>query len=228
MRGRFAAICLALLASHANLYADNLEVSGMGVGSFAIPVTSMKEARFKATLRQQYDFSCGSAALATLLSYHYGQVVSEQAVFEKMFAAGDQEKIRKEGFSLLDMKNYLKTYGYEADGFELPLRTLQEAALPAIVLVSDKGYQHFVVVKGLQDGRILLGDPSGGSRAMSIPAFEAIWSNKVLFVIHNQRQMAKFNQVADWQAMPKAPIGQGLNLDGSSFMALDKLGPSDF
>jgi predicted double-glycine peptidase len=209
-------------------HADTLDLSGMGFGSFAMKVTSLKEARFKATLRQQYDFSCGSAALATLLSHHYGQPASEQMIFEEMFASGDQEKIRKQGFSLLDMKNFLKKRGFDADGFELPLATLQKSGLPAIVLVSDKGYQHFVVIKGLRDGRILLGDPAGGSRALSIAAFEALWSNKVLFVIHNRRDKAQFNLAADWQVNPRAPLSQGVNLEGLGFLALTKFGPGDF
>lgn len=228
MRHPLFAIGLVVLLSQETLHADTLHLAGMGVGNFSIPLTSLKAARFKATLRQQYDFSCGSAALATLLTHHYGQAVTEQVVFDAMFVDGEQEKIRKEGFSLLDMKNFLKKRGFEADGFELPLHTLHSASLPAIVLVNDKGYQHFVVVKGMQDGRILLGDPSGGARAMSIAAFESIWSNKVLFVIHNQRQLARFNQLADWQVTPKAPIPQGLSLDGSGFMAMQKFSPGDF
>ena len=219
---------IAAMTLTAVAQAGTLDISGMGFGTYAVKVTSLKEARFKATLRQQYDFSCGSAALATLLTHHYGQAMTEQDIFEEMFAGGNQEKIRKEGFSLLDMKNFLKKQGYEADGFELPLHTLQTSGLPAIVLVSDKGYQHFVVIKGIQEGRILLGDPSGGSRAMSIAAFEAIWSNKVLFVIHNRRAIARFNQAADWQTNPKAPMRNGFNLDGLGFMALTKFGPGDF
>ena len=228
MQRYLAAISIAAMTLTAVAQADTLDISGMGFGAYAVKVTSLKEARFKATLRQQYDFSCGSAALATLLTHHYGQAMTEQVIFEEMFAGGNQEKIRKEGFSLLDMKNFLKKQGYEADGFELPLNTLMASGLPAIVLVSDKGYQHFVVIKGIQEGRILLGDPSGGARAMSIAAFEAIWSNKVLFVIHNRRTIARFNQVADWQTNPKAPMRNGFNLEGLSFMALTKFGPGDF
>ena len=228
MQRYLAAISIAAMTLTAVAQADTLDISGMGFGAYAVKVTSLKEARFKATLRQQYDFSCGSAALATLLTHHYGQAMTEQVIFEEMFAGGNQEKIRTEGFSLLDMKNFLKKQGYEADGFELPLNTLMVSGLPAIVLVSDKGYQHFVVIKGIQEGRILLGDPSGGARAMSIAAFEAIWSNKVLFVIHNRRTIARFNQVADWQTNPKAPMRNGFNLEGLSFMALTKFGPGDF
>ena len=38
--------------------------------SYSAPGVSMKEQRFQKTLHQQYDFSCGSAALATLLTHH--------------------------------------------------------------------------------------------------------------------------------------------------------------
>ncbi len=41
-----------------------------------------------------------------------------------MFERGDQAKIRKEGFSMLDMKRYLESLGLRADGFELPVDRL--------------------------------------------------------------------------------------------------------
>ena len=41
-----------------------------------------------------------------------------------MYNNGDQARIRKEGFSLLHMRPYLRSQGYEADGFELPLDKL--------------------------------------------------------------------------------------------------------
>jgi uncharacterized protein len=84
------------------------------------------------------------------------------------------------------------------------------------------------VVKGLRNGRILLGDPAGGARAMSVAAFEAIWVNRVLFVIHNQRQLARFNQPSDWQHQPVAPLAKGLSFEGLGFLAVTKLGPADF
>ena len=62
--------------------------------------------------------------------------------------------------------------------------------MPAIVLLNDRGYRHFVVVKGLRNVRVLLGDPARGTRAMSRARFEALWDNRVLFVIHNRREIA--------------------------------------
>lgn len=216
------------LALVLGVHADTLELSGVAGGRFMVPVTSLKEAKFKATTRQQYDFSCGSAALATLLTHHYNYPVTEQTVFNEMFARGDQAKIRQEGFSLLDMKNYLKAHQFQADGFELPLVKLLESNLPAVVLIAEKGYHHFVVIKGLRDGRILIGDPSTGTRAVSQAHFESVWVNQLLFVVHNKQTQARFNLDRDWQVAPRAPLSAGIQLDGLGGLAFSKLGPSDF
>ena len=73
-----------------------------------MPVRSMQELRFVETVRQGNDFSCGSAAIATLLTYHYERPTTELQVFEKMWNQGNKKKIREHGFSMLDMKHYLE------------------------------------------------------------------------------------------------------------------------
>ena len=186
--------------------AATLEVRGPQDGGFTAQVVSVKEARFTTTQRQQYDFSCGSAALATLLTYHYGEPTDERAVFTQMYQRGDQAKIRKEGFSMLDMKRFLDTRGYKADGFQLPIDRLATEQVPAIVLLSERGYRHFVVVKGVGRGRVLVGDPAMGTRAMSIERFKKLWVNHILFVVYNKRDTAKFNQPDDWRVAPGAPL----------------------
>jgi predicted double-glycine peptidase len=203
----------------------------LAVGQRAtVPVTSLKEIKFRKTTRQQFDFSCGSAALATLLTYHYDTPVTEKEVFEKMFLTGDQAKIRQQGFSMLDMKRYLATRGFVGDGFQQPLDKLLEAKLPAIVLISDRGYNHFVVIKGAEDGRILLGDPSSGARSVTRERFMELWANKLLFVVHrypNTIARAGFNGADDWRAAPRAPLGTGINQEQYS-QGLPKFGPGDF
>lgn len=208
--------------------ADGAELGMPGGVRFNVPVASLKELRFQATMRQQYDFSCGSAALATLLTHHYHFPVDEQTLFKDMFIHGDQQKIRREGFSLLDMQRYLATHGFKADGFELPLQKLFDAKLPAIVLVNEKGYHHFVVIKGEADGRILLGDPSRGTRAVAREQFEQVWANKMLFVIHDTPGAPSFNDMADWRAAPRAPLGDGVSNTGQQLATLPKFGPGDF
>lgn len=205
-----------------------IDFAAPGGMRLTVPITSIKEARFKTTLRQQYDFSCGSAALATLLSHHYGFPVSEQRVFEQMYANGDQQAIRKQGFSLLDMQRFLARHGFHADGFELPLQKLVEAKLPAIVLVSDKGYNHFVVIKGVSDGRVLLGDPSSGTRVLPLAQFEAIWTSKLLFVIYDYPGAVAFNGGADWRAAPLAPLADGIHRHGLDLVTMPKNGLGEF
>jgi predicted double-glycine peptidase len=194
---------------------------------YRLKVTSLKEARFKTTVRQKYDFSCGSAATATLLTYQYGHRVSEAEVFQRMYAKGDKAKIRAEGFSRLDMRRYLQSQGFVADGFELPLDKLFEEGLPAIVLLNDSDYRHFVVVKGLRGGRVLLGDPARGTRAMSRRRFEQLWDNRVLFVVHNRRELAQFNHPADWKTAPPAPMDMGVQREGLRNIVMPKRGPGD-
>lgn len=224
---RRAWLLLAVLLGTATTPLGALELA-LGNARFMVPSTSLKEIRFRHTVRQQFDFSCGSAAVATLLTYHYGHPVQELQVFEHMYRHGDQQKIRRQGFSMLDMQRYLAARGFRADGFHLPLQKLLDARLPAIVLLSDKGYQHFVVVKGMRDGRVLLGDPSSGTRAMSRAAFESAWVGKLLFVVHGFNGRAGFNVAADWRAAPSAPLADVIVRDGIGGMALPKLGPGNF
>ncbi len=220
----------ALLAGvcHAQAPAPRIELPSMGGGDYAMPVTSIKQARQASTLLQQYDFSCGSAAIATLLTYQYGYPVTERAVFDEMWAYGDRAKIQREGFSLLDMKRFLAAHGFDADGFNQPLDKLNEARIPAIVLINQRGYHHFVVVKGLQADRVLIGDPANGTRAVPRAEFEASWESHLLFVIHNRMDVAKFNVAADWRVAPRAPLGSGVNRAGLGGIVLPKLGPGDF
>jgi predicted double-glycine peptidase len=223
-----ASIAAAALAVATGALAGPVELPLQIGGAYVVPVKSIREARFAATIRQQYDFSCGSAALATLLSYQYQFPVTEDVVFEEMFRLGDQAKIKVEGFSLLDMKRYLEAHGFEADGFQEPLERLASAGIPAIVLVNEHGYNHFVVVKGVRDGRVLIGDPAGGTRVVSRAAFQEVWANGILFVIGNRRDVASFNAESDWHAAPRAPVGDGVDRGSLAGIVMPKLGPADF
>jgi predicted double-glycine peptidase len=218
-------VLLGLLALSAPAGAIDLRVPHGG--GYSVPVTSLKEARFRTTVRQQYDFSCGSAAVATLLTYQYGIAVDEAEVFRHMYATGDQPRIRAEGFSLLDMRRYLASRGFQADGFQVPLDRLLEQGLPAIVLVNDRGYRHFVVVRGLRHGRVLIADPARGSRAVPRRDFERLWDNRVLFVVHNRRELASFNQVRDWNLAPTAPLATAISRQGLREIVIPRRGPGD-
>jgi predicted double-glycine peptidase len=200
---------------------------GGGGGQFAVRVDSMKQVRFGTVVRQQMDWSCGSAAVATLLTYHYNHAVTELEALEAMYARGNQAKIRREGFSLLDIKTYLESLGYNANGFETSLDRLMRVKVPAIVIINDNGYNHFVVVKGLRHGNVLLGDPAKGNRVISRAAFEQMWENKIVFVITSRRDGVAFNFSEDWRFMA-SPLGDALSRDSLGSLLMTRSGPTDF
>jgi predicted double-glycine peptidase len=201
--------------------------AGGGGGSFNLRLDSMKQVRFGTIVRQEQDWSCGSAALATLLTYHYNHPMSEAEALEAMFARGNQAKIRREGFSLLDIKTFLESLGYQANGFETSLDRLVRVKVPAIVIVNDSGYNHFVVVKGLRHGNVLLGDPAKGNRVVSRAAFEQMWENKIVFVITSRREGVAFNFSEDWRFM-SAPLGDAVSREGLGALLMTRHGPNDF
>lgn len=203
------ALLLTALPLHA--WAGSLRFVGVAGGDYRVPVVTLKEARFRNTIHQQYDFSCGSAAVATLLTYQYGFPMREQTAFAAMFQHGNRAKIGKQGFSLLDIKRFLAAFGFDADGFVVPLDTLRKERLPAIALINEHGYHHFVVIKGLLAGRVLIGDPAKGTRSLPRAEFERLWTSHLLFVIHNHRSLAIFNSRDDWRAAPIAMLGSGID-----------------
>lgn len=223
-----AAACLAWQAVAPGVArAATAEVRVPYGGSYSVPVTSLKAARFRTTVPQQHDFSCGSAAVATLLTFQYGHAVGEAEVFRHMYARGDQARIQREGFSLLDMRAYLEAQGYAADGFEVPLDRLLDEGLPAIVLLNDRGYRHFVVVKGMRAGRVLVGDPVRGTRLLPRREFDRLWDNRVLFVVHNRRDFAAFNHPRDWRLAPLAPLSTAVQRQGLQDVVMHRRGPGD-
>ncbi len=194
-----------------NISAFNLN-NIAGGGNFNVSVKSYAEMRFSTVYKQQFDFSCGSAALASLLTFHYDDEVNEQTVFVDMFEHGDQEKIKELGFSLLDMRNYLDRRGYRSDGFKMKLDQLHEANSPAITIIDADGYLHFVIIKGLTEQRVLVGDPAIGVNIISREKFEEMWGERILFLIHaeNGVEAKNYQSEEEWLAR-LAPLGNAID-----------------
>lgn len=194
----------------------------------ALPVGSMLERRFQTVVRQQYDFSCGSAALATMLSFHYGRPHDERRAFLGMWRDGDQAAIRRLGFSLLDMKRYLASLGLQADGYRVSLDQIAQARVPGIALVDVNGYKHFLVVKGIQGDSVLLGDPSLGLRRVSRREFQRIW-NGVYFVINSGPGVPapRFNAPVELALAPGGRLLASMEPVSQAALALTRPIPGD-
>ena len=146
------------------------------------PLRSMRTLRTEGMFLQQTDYSCGAAALATVLREHYGFDVDEASVIMGMLPFSDPETVRRAGFSLLDMRKFVESIGLRGRGFKVGIERLFDLKVPAITLIERDGYKHFVVVKRAAQGRVFVADPSYGHRSIRIEDFAEQWSGILLAV----------------------------------------------
>ena len=79
---------------------------------------------------------------------------------------------------------YLARRGYASAGYaELDVEELGSFEVPAIVPISLKGYDHFVVFRGRYGDRVVLADPAFGNLTMSTTRFMEIWKGGIGFVV---------------------------------------------
>jgi uncharacterized protein len=143
-----------------------------------------EEFRFKNIVKQEFDYSCGSAALATLLNYYLGERFSEQQIIQGLMNYGDADKIeQRRAFSLLDMKRFCEVLGYKAEGYKAELNDLKSLHKPAIVPIELSGYKHFVVYRGIYNNHIFFADPFRGNSSFSLEEFLPLWSQNIIFVV---------------------------------------------
>jgi uncharacterized protein len=150
-------------------------------------VTPAKEFDFKNVEKQEFDYSCGSAALATLLNGYLGEKFTEQQVIQGLMNYGDAEKIQqRRAFSLLDMKRFVEVLGYNGVGYKAELDDIRALNKPAIIPLELSGYKHFVVYRGIYGNHIFISDPFRGNTSFTIDQFLTMWSQNIVFVVSSE------------------------------------------
>ncbi|RDZ26585.1 C39 family peptidase [Lysobacter silvisoli] len=177
-----AAVC-EVRAQQAQSSVDLTRLTGPGTTPGRKTLRSMRDLRYQDLMRQRYDFSCGSSALASLLHYGYGLDVSEPELIKKMMVGVDPREVVKNGFSMLDMKRYVESIGMRGHGFRVDADALYRLQMPVIALLDLRGYKHFVVVKGAANGRVFVADPALGHRVMLERDFVKGWNGIILAVV---------------------------------------------
>ncbi|MBE2210847.1 MAG: C39 family peptidase [Xanthomonadaceae bacterium] len=146
-------------------------------------VESMQAARYRNLVRQQTDYSCGAASLATILRYAYGLNVDETTVIEGMMGVADPAVVQERGFSLLDIKRYVETLGMRGRGYRVDEERLGTLRVPGLILMDVAGFRHFVVLKRIDDGLVEVGDPILGNRRIPMKEFLEAWPSRAVFVV---------------------------------------------
>ena len=144
------------------------------------PIRSMLEIRRKNVVVQEWDLSCGAAALATVLRFQHGDNVSERKLVEALISRDiyieNPDLVRlREGFSLLDLKRVVEGRGYNGFGYgDLTFQDLLDLA-PIITPINPNGYNHFVVMIGRIGDDVQVADPAFGNATMTVERFQRVW-----------------------------------------------------
>jgi predicted double-glycine peptidase len=133
--------------------------------------------------RQKYDYSCGSAALSTLLNYYYDVNISETMILESVFEAKGimqedsllESHERDNGLSFYELSRYASTQGFKAVGIALGMEELKKLQIPVIVFVKIRKQEHFTVLKKMDDKLVYLADPSFGNIRVSHAKFKEMF-----------------------------------------------------
>ncbi|BCX68422.1 MULTISPECIES: C39 family peptidase [Pseudomonas] len=149
------------------------------------PIQSIRERKFEDLVQQKTDFSCGAAALATILRQAYWLDVNEEQIIEGMLAHSDQHLVRVQGFSMLDMKRYVESIGMRARGYRVATETLKDIKIPVVVLMDIRGYKHFVVMQRVHGDWVYIGDPVLGHKRYKVDDFIKGW-NGIIFAVIGQ------------------------------------------
>lgn len=182
-----------------------------------VPVLGLTQLKFKNIVRQGFDVSCGAAAAATILTHYYGDEIEERQLVLDMLRLGDEERIKRQGFSMLEIKRAVEERGYVVSGFKLnSAEEINKLEAPAITLTNTRGYAHFVVIKGVENGNVLIADPAFGHIARPVEEFSSGWDQIVLMVLSNTRD--RNGEFAQDRTL-KAPVGE-------IFTLLDRIGPT--
>jgi predicted double-glycine peptidase len=149
------------------------------------PVTNWKKLRDQDVVKQKFDYSCGSGALATLMLIGFDEKVNEAEIMKLILegkSAEEIEDISKRGYSLLDLKQAAEKKGYTTGMYKLQISQLHLLQEPVLIYIERHGLKHFAVFKGLKGDRVYLADPARGNVRVSIYRFEKEWPGYILAI----------------------------------------------
>jgi predicted double-glycine peptidase len=151
-----------------------------------VEVKSWRELKAQNVVMQQRDYSCGAAALATIIRHHWGDNVTETGlllVTLHMLTADEmQDRIRK-GLSLTDLRRLATRVGYLATIGRLDYQKLRESKIPLLVGIVVDGYDHFVVYRGTDGYYVYLADPARGNIRIPVDVFLKQWQKNLALVV---------------------------------------------
>lgn len=160
--------------------------------------SSLNAIRWGGVVKQDLDFSCGIASVATILKYHFGEEdVTERELlqdFIKKLSEQEISEVFEKGASLAQLGDLLTDRNLIIRNWHLKIDELRKLTkiLPAIVYLETADFRHFAVVRGINEYQVLLADPSRGNVKLSLDGFLKEWKGRrALLVAQNQYELKK-------------------------------------
>ncbi len=218
-----------LLLQPVGLAAEISVCPTIGHGRVRASVQSLLERRWKHVVRQGLDISCGSAALATVLRYQFGQQVTEDALIRAILKSVNPDEVkRRGGFSLLDLKRVAMSLGYRVQGYRMTMDNLKNLHLPALVPIQLRGFKHFVIYRGMVGDRVIVADPSFGNTLLEESQFAALWQGIALVVSKDGQPRAPSQLAITPDDLPIAESPEALNTFLQRTNVHTVVGPDEF
>ena len=149
-------------------------------------VKSWLELSRQNVVMQQRDYSCGAAAVATLIRYHWGDSATETQILREVVQMLTPEEMKdriEKGLALTDLRRAAVRIGYLATIGRLDFRELSESKAPLIVGIVVNDFDHFVVYRGTDGYYVYLADPIRGNVRTPVPEFVEQWQKNLALVV---------------------------------------------
>lgn len=180
---------LFCISTHSSLASELIHINTVSTNG-ALPIRSWKTLRDARIVKQNFDFSCGSSSIATILNQFYGQHVSEEAVLDAI----DKGDLRA---TFEDMARALPQFGFRAVGYAASFEQLTKLKIPVIVYLKYRKDDHFSVLRGISGDTVWLADSSVGNRYLNRYQFRAMWETrdtaalkgKILVILPNRPEI---------------------------------------
>ena len=152
-----------------NSYASSVIINNSIVQG-EVPVKGWKYFRDKNIVKQDLDYPCGVASIATILTEYYQRPTTEREVLTLLAEEAKQDW----SASFADMQKILPSLGFRGVGIATSWEKLTQLKIPVLLYVKQRKQDHFTVISGVANDSVKLSDPSLGNRFLTRGQFKEI------------------------------------------------------
>ncbi|TWU25963.1 C39 family peptidase [Bythopirellula polymerisocia] len=149
-------------------------------------VCSWKSLKERNVVMQKRDYSCGAAALATVIKFYIGDPMNEGVILRTLDGLLTFEEVKdriENGLAMSDLRKAAVELSYQSVVAQMSLEQLFESKVPLVVGITENEYKHFVVYRGTDYQYVYLADPIRGNIRLLINDFACQWQKNLALAV---------------------------------------------